>query len=148
MFDIRLHSHNGGSLNHFQLLEDHLQKLRDEDGIMMNDDDDDEAAWQGWDIESDSSDESESEGWIDVEDNNETLNISDSEDEGDKVKGAQDGGEVPVRSSRISSLATTKVSSRVDVFRQLLTNADVARFSLLLTLPSSTIFAFKKPTML
>lgn len=116
MFDTHLNSHNGDSLNHFQLLEDHLQKLRDEDGITMNDDNDDEAAWQGWDVESDSSDESESEGWIDVEDNNETLNISDSEDEGDKVKGTQDSGEVPASSSRISTLATTKVSSPVMFF--------------------------------
>lgn len=116
----------------FQLLEDHLQRLRDEDGVIMNEDDEDEAAWQGWDIESDSSDESESEGWIDVEDNdNNTLNISDSEDEGDKLAtGAQNAA------TRRTTLATTKVSdivgilhwySFVDTFRgQILTPADFA----------------------
>lgn len=119
----------------FQLLEDHLQRLRDEDGIIMNEDDEDEAAWQGWDVESDSSDGSESEGWIDVEDNDDTLNISDSEDEGDKLAtGAQNADDDPTSSTRISTLATTKVSDIVGilhwysfvntVYGQILTPAD------------------------
>jgi protein SDA1 len=62
---------------------------------------DDESAWQGWEIESDSSEGSESETWIEVDDNDECLNISDAETEPGHVE------DTPVR---VSTLATTKVS--------------------------------------
>lgn len=109
------------------LLEDHLKQLRAEEGV---DDgvfeEDDEAAWEGWDIESDSDEES-SDGWLDVESDGDDLDISDSEDEGDskkkqklKSKGDEDvemdkedqtqqGESAEDALKRISTLATTKV---------------------------------------
>lgn len=105
-----------GSSSSLQLLEDHLKKLREEDGHESgNEEEDDGAAWEGWDLESDSSDES-SNGWIDVESDDGQLDISDSEDEKDKP--AKDANRSPDAESmdvtestitRISSLATTKV---------------------------------------
>ncbi|KAJ6547221.1 protein required for actin cytoskeleton organization and cell cycle progression [Mycena capillaripes] len=94
------------------LLEDHLQKLRDEDNVVMEEDD--EAAWEGWDVDSDSSD-SESEGWIDVEDDDGDLHISDSEDE-DKPKEPPPppDAEATDPSTRISTLATTKILTPAD----------------------------------
>lgn len=85
-----------------QLLEDHLNKLRDE--ANAKDVNEDEAAWDKWDLESEASDSSQSEGWIDVEDNHDLLNISDSEDDGE-------GNEPEKQDLRPSTLATTKVSS-------------------------------------
>ena len=98
--------------------------MREEEGVEPGaGDEDDEAAWQGWDLESDSSEESdESGGWIDVEsDGSEDLEISDSEDEGDTkdAKGKnQDKGDEEITmpaddsaATRISSLATTKVGA-------------------------------------
>ncbi|KAF8201579.1 protein required for actin cytoskeleton organization and cell cycle progression [Pholiota molesta] len=90
------------------LLEDHLQQLREEEGVDLGDDDD-ESMWQGWDVESDNSDsDSEDEEWINVDDSdNNDLIISDSEDEAEKAKAPQgDATSIP---SRISTLATTKV---------------------------------------
>ncbi|KAI0085392.1 actin cytoskeleton organization and cell cycle progression protein [Irpex rosettiformis] len=106
------------------LLEDHLKQLREEDGVLSGDDVDDEAAWEGWDVESDSSSES-SEGWIEVEsDDDDDLQISDSEDEHEKPRGdkskiataeavnnqAVEGNEP----SRVSSLATAKILTPAD----------------------------------
>ncbi|KAI0807056.1 actin cytoskeleton organization and cell cycle progression protein [Fomes fomentarius] len=115
------------------LLEDHLQKLREEDGVGSGDEDD-EAAWEGWDVESDSSESSD--GWISVDSgSDEDLEISDSEDEDDKQshkkpkrkgKGKATGddesegeeeqkeeaGEEAVK--RISTLATTKILTPAD----------------------------------
>lgn len=108
------------------LLEDHLKALRAEDGIEDGEfEEDDEAAWEGWDVESDdSSDESEEE-WINVESDGDDLDISDSEDEGGSKKKANKGqGEdedvdmdnddeqaedMKDAPNRISTLATTKV---------------------------------------
>ncbi|CAK5279508.1 unnamed protein product [Mycena citricolor] len=91
------------------LLEDHLQQLREEDSNVMEEDD--EAAWEGWDVDSDSSD-SESEGWINVSDNEEDLHISDSDDENEKKP------VVPLEefdpANRISTLATTKILTPAD----------------------------------
>lgn len=113
--------------NHYQLLEDHLKRLREEEGAPDAEmEEDDEAAWDGWDVESDSSDDESSDGWIDVEsDGEDNLEVSDSEDEGDSKKDnngerkekvmdvdkEDDGDEVPalLDPSRISTLATTKV---------------------------------------
>lgn len=102
-----------------QLLEDHLKQLREEDGVGSgDDDDDDESAWNGWDVESDSSSES-SDGWIDVQsEGDDDLEVSDSEDErekptADKADAAlADDNVNGDGSSRISSLATTKVCSQ------------------------------------
>ncbi|KAJ7684798.1 SDA1-domain-containing protein [Mycena polygramma] len=91
------------------LLEDHLQKLRDEDNVVLEDD---EAAWEGWDVDSDSSD-SDSEGWLDVEDNDEDLHISDSEDEDNPKDKPPPDTEVDP-STRISTLATTKILTPAD----------------------------------
>ncbi|KAJ7771870.1 SDA1-domain-containing protein [Mycena metata] len=94
------------------LLEDHLQKLRDEENVVM--DEDDEAAWDGWDVDSDSSD-SEPEGWIDVEDDNDDLHISDSEDEDkDKPKEPPSNADAVDPATRISTLATTKILTPAD----------------------------------
>ncbi|KAI0747789.1 actin cytoskeleton organization and cell cycle progression protein [Daedaleopsis nitida] len=113
------------------LLEDHLKKLREEDGIASGDEEDDEAAWEGWDVETDSSDES-SDGWVDVDsDGEEDLEISDSEDEDDKKskkkrkgkgkaneeeEGAQGEKEETTEEEvkRISTLATTKILTPAD----------------------------------
>lgn len=91
-----------------QLLEDHLQQLREEEGVDLGDDDD-ESMWQGWDVESDDSDsDSEDEEWINVDDSdNNDLIISDSEDEAEKAKAPQE--DATSNPSRISTLATTKV---------------------------------------
>ncbi|KAF7322718.1 Protein SDA1 [Mycena chlorophos] len=86
------------------LLEDHLQQLRDEEnggGDGMQEDDD--AAWNGWDSDSSSSD-SASEGWIDVEDDDQDLHISDSDDDQER----------PPADSRVSTLATTKILTPAD----------------------------------
>lgn len=101
-----------------QLLEDHLEKLRNGDGAGIEVDEDDEAGWKGWDVDSDSSEsDSESEDWIAVDSESDgDLEISDSEDEDkvQKAKLAQDGAEgAPTTednvANRISTLATTKV---------------------------------------
>ncbi|KAI0670697.1 SDA1-domain-containing protein [Trametes maxima] len=120
------------------LLEDHLKKLREEDGVASGDEEeDDKAAWEGWDVESDS-DES-SDGWINVDsDSDGDLEVSDSEDEDDKRKkkgknkakagdddddeedgkDAEDDGPTQETAEevaqRISSLATTKILTPAD----------------------------------
>lgn len=92
-------------------MEDHLQKLRDEEGIEKDAGEDNEDAWRGWDIESDSSaDSSESDGWIDVDDGqDDDINISDDEEEGDASIATST--EVPHSERRVSSLATSKASA-------------------------------------
>jgi protein SDA1 len=75
-------------------------------------DEDEAGAWEGWEIESDSSDDSsDSGGWIDVEsDGEDHLNVSDSDGEdgksGDKLR--KDDGPAS-DANRTSTLATTKV---------------------------------------
>ena len=95
-----------------QLLEDHLEQLRA--GDAKDAAEDDEAAWNGWDVESDSSEESGSEGWMDVDSGGEdNLDISDSEDEAEKASGSKPSEAAPEAApdpNRISTLATTKVT--------------------------------------
>ncbi|KZS94026.1 actin cytoskeleton organization and cell cycle progression protein [Sistotremastrum niveocremeum HHB9708] len=71
-----------------ELLEDHLDQMRKEaaDGADGEGglDEDDDAAWEGWDVESDSEEESDSDGWNNVSDDDDDLVISDSDDEKDK----------------------------------------------------------------
>lgn len=88
-------------------------------------DEDDQAGWDNWDVESDSSDES-SDGWQDVgSDGGDDLEVSDSDDDDDtkskknkgKGKATDDGGDgekeedAPAPDpARVSTLATTKVA--------------------------------------
>ncbi|PIL23698.1 hypothetical protein GSI_13447 [Ganoderma sinense ZZ0214-1] len=120
------------------LLEDHLKKLREEDGVGSGDEEDDEGAWEGWDVESDSSEES-SDGWISVDsDSDADLEVSDSGDEADKAskkskkgkgkqkasdensdeemgENAEETEETPEEAvKRISTLATTKILTPAD----------------------------------
>lgn len=76
---------------------------------------DDEAGWENWDVETDSS-ESDSEGWMDVSSDGEDLEVSDSEDEKetplaqttDKGKGVSE--DTLAQDNPTSTLATTKVN--------------------------------------
>lgn len=80
------------------LLEDHL---RSREGGTEKVEGEEDGGWDDWEIESDSSFESsDSGGWIDVDDDKDNLEISDSEDEREKMDGVE---------QRVSSLATTKV---------------------------------------
>ncbi|KAI0270933.1 SDA1-domain-containing protein [Russula aff. rugulosa BPL654] len=99
------------------LLEDHLRTTRGGDEASGREEDDDEA-WEGWEIESESSDDSsDAGGWIDVEsDGGDQLNVSDSDDEdgknGDKLRKVDDGSAADV--NRTSTLATTKILTPAD----------------------------------
>ncbi|KAH7907971.1 SDA1-domain-containing protein [Hygrophoropsis aurantiaca] len=97
------------------LLEDHLKKLRSEEANSENDDETDEKAWKNWDVESDSESSSDSDGWIAVDsDDNNSLDISDSEDEqvdstaikADHQPNEDEGG--------VSTLATSKILTPAD----------------------------------
>lgn len=90
------------------LLEDHFQALRQEEEGHVEEDEDD---MKGWEMDSDSDDESsEEEGWINVDDENEDLVISDSEDEDmDAETKKQKLDELEEAEKRVSTLATTKV---------------------------------------
>ncbi|KAG2158013.1 SDA1-domain-containing protein [Suillus bovinus] len=100
------------------LLEDHLQKLREEEmGSANNDGEDDEtAAWEGWDVETDSDLESESEGWIDVDSEGDNMEVSDSEDERESasIPSGETEPEADSNPNRISTLATTKILTPAD----------------------------------
>lgn len=88
-------------------------------------DDDDDAAWEGWEVESDSS--SESEGWNDVLSDDGDIVISDSDDDRPKSKGKKvqpadededikpEDAATPAATevSLVSNLATTKVGALV-----------------------------------
>lgn len=121
-----------------QLLEEHFAQLRAEEGSDAAglDDEDDEAAWEGWDVESDSS--SDSDGWNDVSSDDGDIVISDSDDDRPKAKGkaaqtegdmAGDDAPTPAATdvTTFSTLATTKVRSLYAMFNFLLTNT-VIRF--------------------
>lgn len=114
-------------------------------------DEDDDAAWEGWDVESESG--SDSDGWISVDSDDEDLVISDSDDEkgakskqrkekqidGDTEMQDDDSKSDPLRAVepvRVSTLATTKVRPYPKVYQlksltacitlQILTPADFA----------------------
>lgn len=122
-----------------QLLEDHLQKLREEEGVLSGGDEgeDGDAGWEGWDLESDSSEES-SVDWIDVSsDGEDDLQISDSEDEDSNPRRIQADNVEPSANKnpdivdgdpgRISSLATTKARSDIFCFTLLSLTAMIDR---------------------
>lgn len=86
--------------------------MHEEDEPPSGEEEDNENAWEGWELESESSDDSsDSGGWIDVEsDGGDHLNISDSEDEGKKSHGKTAANEaLSTEANRTSTLATTKV---------------------------------------
>ena len=80
-----------------------MKRLREEDGVES----DDESKWEGWDVETDSSESSDDEGWIDVDsDSNRDIMVSDSEDEDDEK---EKGPALDVQPPQPSTLGTTKV---------------------------------------
>ncbi|KAF9052728.1 SDA1-domain-containing protein [Panaeolus papilionaceus] len=95
------------------LLEEHLKRLREEDGDELEEDEDD---WNGWDVESDSSSDSEaSEGWINVEsDDDNDLEISDSEDEAEVKKAPIPEKDAVTQATTVSTLSTTKILTPAD----------------------------------
>ncbi|KAH9004634.1 protein required for actin cytoskeleton organization and cell cycle progression [Lactarius hatsudake] len=93
------------------LLEDHL-RTHGEDKPPGDDND-----WEGWELESASSDDSsDSGGWIDVEsDGGDHLSVSDSEDEDKKSVGKLPPNEgSSTDANRTSTLATTKILTPAD----------------------------------
>ncbi|KDQ60554.1 hypothetical protein JAAARDRAFT_190731 [Jaapia argillacea MUCL 33604] len=100
------------------LLEDHLQQLREEEGINSADEEEaDAAAWDRWEVETDSSEESsDSGGWMDVDsDGDDNLDISDSEDEAERSKNLPEADVVDdSQAQRVSTLATTKILTPAD----------------------------------
>jgi protein SDA1 len=78
---------------------------------MELDNEDNDSMWQGWDIDSDSSEESDSEDWINVDDDESgDLVISDSDDEGQpRIKHKVVDEAAPPELPPKSTLATTKV---------------------------------------
>src|SRR6266702_1001508 len=86
--------------------------MHGEDELPSDGEEEDEKAWDGWELESESSDDtSDSGGWIDVEsDGGDHLSVSDSEDEDKKSNGKLPENEGPsTEANRTSTLATTKV---------------------------------------
>lgn len=111
-----------------------MRTTRGEDEAFGDEEEDDEA-WEGWEIGSESSDDSsDSGGWIDVNDGDDHLNVSDSDDEdgkdGDKLR-KNDGSADDV--NRTSTLATTKVRGRAIPNEPFDLMYPGHRFSLLLT---------------
>ncbi|KAI4293939.1 SDA1-domain-containing protein [Schizophyllum commune Loenen D] len=106
------------------LLEDHLQKLRDEENGDVNTEDADAKAWEQWEVasDSDSDSDSDSSGWINVDsDDDDDIVVSDSEDEAEEAAAkTAAAAELEAAENRISTLATTKV------LHQILTPADFA----------------------
>lgn len=116
-----------------KLLEDHLENKNAGELNAGSDAQSESDGWDGWDVESDSSESSASEGWIDVESDSEELYIRDSDSEADKKQKNigkmkddkdedmkddkdEDVGDEPATKAtpdptRVSTLATTKVRS-------------------------------------
>ncbi|KAL1745436.1 SDA1-domain-containing protein [Schizophyllum fasciatum] len=99
------------------LLEDHLQKLRDEENG-ENMEDADAKAWEQWEVasDSDSDSDSDSSGWINVDsDDDEDIVVSDSEDEAEDAAAKSAAvAEAEAAEKRISTLATTKILTPAD----------------------------------
>ncbi|KAG9015055.1 Severe Depolymerization of Actin [Tulasnella sp. 427] len=109
-----------------ELLEEHFAQLRAEEGDDAVMDDEDDAAWEGWEVESDAS--SDSEGWQSVSSDEGDIEISDSDDDrprskGKKVQQADEDEEVKpdeaatpaaTEVSLVSNLATTKILTPAD----------------------------------
>ncbi|TFY77045.1 hypothetical protein EWM64_g6967 [Hericium alpestre] len=97
------------------MLEDHLKALREEEGVVSGDENESDG-WDGWDVESNSSDSSsDSGGWVDVEsDGDDNIVVSDSDDEADADAKAAKRASVAPEPDRISTLATTKILTPAD----------------------------------
>ncbi|KAL1954798.1 hypothetical protein VTO42DRAFT_702 [Malbranchea cinnamomea] len=123
-----------------QWKEEERRKRRREKGLPSDGESDDEesdnddAAWAGWDVEEDDSDDSG--GWIDVQSDAE-IEISDSEDEGPAVKKAKvdeaekpanGGAEDTSRTSREASEDAAKKAKNLATTR-ILTPADLAKLA-------------------
>ncbi|EJD54169.1 protein required for actin cytoskeleton organization and cell cycle progression [Auricularia subglabra TFB-10046 SS5] len=93
-----------------ELLEEHLNRLREEeDGEGAGDEED----WKNWDVESDESDsDSESEGWINVESDGEDIVVSDSDDEAESKPAAAPTPSAEPKDP--SQLLTTKILTPAD----------------------------------
>jgi protein SDA1 len=83
-----------------------MKKLREEDGV-ETEDDDDESKWEGWDVETDSSDSSDEEDWINVDSDDNDIVVTDSE--GEEKPTEESSKAEPSQPLRISTLATSKV---------------------------------------
>jgi len=86
--------------------------LREEEGVIVNEDDDESnEAWQNWAIESSPSESSGEEEWIDVSsDSEQGFEISDSEDGQENTAKVEKDEKEQVAVNRLSTLATTKVA--------------------------------------
>lgn len=117
-----------------------IEKGLDPDASDADEDDveeDEEAGWSKWDLEED--DDSDEEGWINVESDGEEINISDSEDEDKKPKAkkqktdanapkdTEDTPKDPV--AEFSKLATTRILTPADLakLQELRTSAAVSK---------------------
>lgn len=81
----------------------------------------DAKAWEGWDVESESSEESDDSGWKDVQsDGDDAFSVSDSDEEKPKKKeevnenelnedNLKSGDAIATENRKTSTLATTKV---------------------------------------
>ncbi|KIY50176.1 SDA1-domain-containing protein [Fistulina hepatica ATCC 64428] len=104
------------------LLEEHLQSLRQESAENVAEDE--SAGWEGWDdAESDDSDLDSEDGWVDVSDGDDDIEVdmSDSSDDEDGKDGggAQRAGAESATLNKpdaipISTLATTKILTPAD----------------------------------
>jgi protein SDA1 len=85
-----------------------MRQLREEDGVES--DDDDKSKWEGWDVETDSSESSDDEGWIEVDsDSDKDIVVSDSDDEDDKKENGPPLEAQTLQAPQPSTLGTTKV---------------------------------------
>jgi len=115
------------------------------------DEEEENAGWQNWDVESDASDDSD--GWINVESDNEDIHISDSEDEKDKratkrTKIEGTGNETNTTTAEdgpksTSQLATTRLLTPADwaKLQELRASAAISN-----ALPSATQTQRARPT--
>lgn len=103
-----------------------MRQLREEDGVES--DGDNESKWEGWDIETDSSESSDDGAWIDV-DSDKDIVVSDSDDEDGKEEKEPQASQPP----RQSILATTKVGmspANLNTDADFIQDPDACRFCL------------------
>ena len=85
-----------------------MRQLREEDGVES--DYDDESKWEGWDVETDSSESSDDEGWMDV-DSDKDIVVSDTDDEDGKMDKDPALEIQTLQAPQPSTLGTTKVKT-------------------------------------
>lgn len=108
---------------------DLLQKWKEEQNIEAKEDDED-----GWEVASDDEDDSESEGWIDIESDKEyTISDSDDDDDDNDDKSRNDSDEKPdSKKSKLDDTTAHTAATSADDFMKLaattvLTPADFAK---------------------